>query len=320
MPFAIGGAALVVIIGAAVVLAIGVFGNGSSSSKEATNAAGNQASVTATAPSDSSSTTEAADESTGESASGSEQQTQAQSQSGAEPQTSAQSQSSTLVDLSNPTDYYDLNIFLSNFSEWPEFWEHSTFNRSTANNEKLVNWGFWHVVLNDSSALESGSFTPSGAPASSGSKEIEKGDPKMYPRRVETSRIQTAISRFIGSDLNLSGYNSGNGSYFEQGGYMYEGLYRGSVQVSDGTVLATDVSDAGNGTVNVKFTLYIAGTEFNEAVSDKSWYGMSDSELRAAMSGAQGRKVTTHPGTATVEVIGTGGDRAFKLVSFAVNQ
>lgn len=223
------------------------------------------------------------------------------------------------ISLSDSDDYYDINIFLSNFAEWLPFWEGGKkFDRDNYDMDQVIEWGMWHNALNNSEAIEEGSYRLSGAPASEASKGIDGISSDTYLRRMQTSAIDRSIQRYLGLNLSLSGYESSAGRYCERDGYMYEGTYRGTSNPIDNVVLSTNVEGLGKNTMRVDFTIYMGSHEFQE-VADKSWYGMSGSDLEAAMLANGSTGVAKKTGTAVVEVVGSGNDRSFQLVSFQVN-
>lgn len=229
---------------------------------------------------------------------------------------------SALIDLSNPTDYYDINIFLSNFAEWDPFYRYDghPYDRNNYDLRQLVNWGMWHnAINNDGTLIYEEAYLPDAPDTQTG--DVGGSDSrKAYPRHMETSRIENSISRYMGIDLDLSGYNSGDGAYYEQGGLMYEGLYRGDSPWLRNVALADRVEDVGNGQVRVNFTIYIEnGSNEYGVISDKSWYGLNPSELEQAMYADGARGFSMCSGTAVVDVNGSGSDRTFTLASFSVD-
>ena len=225
----------------------------------------------------------------------------------------------TPIDLANSTDYYDVNLFLSNFSEWPEFYRNGkSFSRENVDMRQLVNWAMWHNALNDEKTLDTKSAELPGAPESEASKGIDGIKPTTYLRNMNTDLIEQTIDRFIGLDIDLTGYNSGDGAYYERDGKVYEGLYRGSADMHDNVALANAAKSMGDNIVRVDFTIYF-GNSSTKAVSDKSWYGLNGQKLEAAMHDAGATNVTTKPATAFIEVIPTNDGRTFKLVSFEIN-
>ena len=226
---------------------------------------------------------------------------------------------SSPINLANKNDYYDLNIFLSNFAEWPEFyWRAKSFDRDRYDKEHLVNWGMWHNALNNKGTLERGQYDLEDAPAASWSKEIGDRTPKsQYSRRMKTDLIEKSIARYIGLSINLKGYDSGNGDYYERDGYVYEGTYRGSASPVGNVVLSQSVEAIGTNKVRVKFKLFESSAAVSEALTTKDWYGMTDSELAAAMKKATGNEPRIKYGTAVVDVAGSG-DPRFKLAAFSV--
>lgn len=225
----------------------------------------------------------------------------------------------TPIDLTNATDYYDVNLFLSNFSEWPEFYRNGmSFTRDNANMRQLVNWAMWHNALNDEKTLDTKSAELPGAPESEASKGIDGIKPTTYLRNMSTDLIEKTIERFIGIQVDLTGFNSGDGAYYERDGKMYEGLYRGDASTLDNVALANSVKSMGDNVVRVDFTIF-CGNSSTKIVSDKSWYGLNSQKLEAAMRAAGATKVTTTPATAFIEVVPTNDGRTFKLVSFELN-
>ena len=226
-----------------------------------------------------------------------------------------------LIDLSKSDDYYAINIFLSNFTEWEEFWRNGkTFDRNNPDKEQLVNWGMWHNALNNSGTLVSGETQVPGAPKASWLYEVDAKSPdNTYLRHMDTSRIEGSISRYIGLDVSLSGYDSGDGKYYESGGTMYEGTYRGAASPTDYIALADRTETIDDNLVRVEFTVYCGYNVFGSAVSDTSWYGLDGDSLTAAMKANGSSRVETKSGVAVVEYVGAGSDPAYRLVSFSVS-
>ena len=228
-------------------------------------------------------------------------------------------QHATAIDLANTTDYYDVNLFLSNFSEWPEFYRNGkSFARDNVDMRQLVNWAMWHNALNNESTLDTNAADLPGAPESEASKGIDGIAPTTYLRSMSTELIEQTIESYTGLDVDLAGYNSGDGAYYERDGKMYEGLYRGSADMHDNVALANSVKSMGDNVVRVDFTIYF-GNSSTKAVSDKSWYGLNGQKLEAAMRAAGATNVTTKPATAFIEVVPTNDGRTFRLVSFELN-
>ena len=227
---------------------------------------------------------------------------------------------SALIDLSNSTDYHDINLFLSNFAEWESFYKYgNSFNRDSYDLEQLVNWGMWHNAINNDGTLIREQTVLPEAPDTEASQGIDGLDPKTYLRHMETARIEKSIKRYMGIDVDLAGYSDGTGRYYEQGGQMYEGIYRGDAPAVRDVSLASSVEDLGGNQARVHFTIYCEyGPNCIKIVDDKSWYGLSGDALEQAMIADGAPGVDKHEGTAVVEVVGSGSDRSFKLVSFEV--
>ena len=223
-----------------------------------------------------------------------------------------------IINLSNPNDYYDVNVFLSNFAEWPEFYRNDqSFDRDDYDLRQLVNWAMWHNAINNEGTLVNKAVDVPGAPASESSRLITSAKATSYPRHMRTELIEDSIERYIGIDVDLSNYDSGDGAYYERDGVMYEGLYRGDAAPRDNVVLADSAKSLGGDVVRIDFTIY-SGNSSYEVVSDTSWYGLDGKKLTAAMRSAGSSKVTTQTGTAYIEIVGTGSNRTFHLVSFKV--
>ncbi len=233
---------------------------------------------------------------------------------------STQQVASSLVDLGNAKDYHDLNLFLSNFVEWPEFvmrdndftgWGNS-FERDSYNIDQLANWTMWHYAINNEGVMDNGGTVP-GATQGVGI-EIEGVGKDLYPRSVDRGKMEEMAKRYMGIDVDFSQLH---GRYESYGGRVYEGSYRGDARPLNTVALADRVETTGSSTIVVQFTTYQCGYSA-KVIEDKSWYGYTPDELIAAMRSAYGGSNTiTRRGVATVEVTGSGNDREFKLVQIS---
>lgn len=242
-----------------------------------------------------------------------------QGQSGSTTQdgTATQKTVSADIDLDDAGDYRDINLFLSNFIEWPEFvmeessyheWGPS-FDREDYDVDQLANWAMWHYAINNEGVMDNGGTVP-GATQGVGT-EIEGTGKDAYPRSVARAKMEEMVKRYMGFDVDFSQLH---GKYESYGDRVYEGYYRGSANAVNVVALADEVETKGDGTIVVDFTTYQCGYS-GYVVEDKSWYGYEPDELIAAMRKAYGGANTTiRHGTATVEVIGSGDDRRFELV------
>ena len=316
-------AAIAVAAIAAIAIVVNVMGaptkqGGSSQAAIASSSQSASKSATAATPSAEASATSATAAVSSSDSAASSSATASSSQAAPSTTTPAQA-SAPLIDLADSGDYYDINIFLSNFTEWVEFYTNGrTYDRSNYDLKQLVNWGMWHNAINNDGTLIKESTILPDAPNSEASRGIDGIPPHSYLRHMDTALIHNSIARYMGLDLDLSGFNPGDGSYYEQGGIMYEGLYRGSANPTDNVALVDSVEELGGNSVRVNFTVYMGYREFN-AVADKSWYGLDGPSLKAAMEANGSTNITTKPGTAVVDVSGTNGDRTFTLASFEVD-
>ena len=74
-------------------------------------------------------------------------------------------------------------------------------------------------------SLQPGQAAPANQPAASWSKEARDAKPKsQYSRRMKTDLIEKSIARYVGLDISLSGYDSGNGNYYERDGYTFHAV------------------------------------------------------------------------------------------------
>jgi len=225
---------------------------------------------------------------------------------------------SSFINLSNWSDFHDINIFLSNFAEWPAFYEqYGSFNRDSPNMKQLANWGMWHNVINNG-LLETGSYDPAGAPAPSAA--IELGQSNLpYTRRMQTEYVNNSLQKYFGRPFDLSGYNPGDGSYYETDGYLYEGLYRGSESDTCRFAVVDGVTDIGGSLVSVDFSIVKCWSSQSQIKPSDYWYGMSYDELASTLKSAGAPSVETCKAHAVVEVVGSGSDRTFQLASFSLS-
>ncbi len=313
-------AAIVVIAIAAIAFAMGTQATpaGQSGGNETASAPSSKSTSASSATATSTAATASADSATA-SPSASAPATSSSESASATSSSSVAQASAPLVDLSNPDDYYDVNIFLSNFAEWPSFYENGrTYDRANYDLKQLVNWGMWHNAINNEGTLVYESVDLPGAPASEASKGIGGIPATRYLRHMDTSLIANSISRYMGIDANLSGFNPGDGSYYERDGVMYEGTYRGDAPPLGHVALTDGIETVDDNTIRARFTIY-SGPYSTQIVSDKSWYGLDGPSLESAMLAAGTSSVGRKTGTATIEVIGSGDNRSLKLVSFAVD-
>lgn len=223
---------------------------------------------------------------------------------------------SSLINLSNPSDYRDINLFLSNFAEWSEFWWHKSYHGANPDKLQVVNWAFWHHALNNGALVREETEVPGATNGFSPGKSYEPGSGSWFGRHTDTAGVERAINRYLGLDYDLTGFN--DGYYAESNGNLYESAMRGSALPEGIIALANNATDLGNGEVKVDFSLYTASLDM---ISDKSWYSLTPEQAKARIEreGNADLWLNDVTGQAVVNVSGTGNDRSLTLVSFTTS-
>lgn len=220
---------------------------------------------------------------------------------------------SKLVNLDNADDYYAMNLFLSNFAEWFEFWWKGDFDRSNPDMIQVVNWGFWHYVLNNDT-LQKGDYHLPGT--TNGYKQGEYGTTggSYYSRRTDTAGVENAIWNYLGIDCNLSGFSGG--FFAESDGYLYESAMRGSASPRGIVAISRSAQDIGGNDVEIELEMY--QVEF-DIIKDMSWYRLTPAEVvsRAKSNSETSSLFEVYPATAVVHVDKSDAKHPYKLVRFS---
>jgi len=190
----------------------------------------------------------------------------------------AQPAASTIIDLSDPSQYQQINLFLSNFSEI--YMEENSFTTSTASDETLVNFAVWHTYRNSPDLVES------GGGENGYYDSMINGSTYWYNVRVSGDRVNEVCQRYLGRTPNLDSISTMGGRYYYRDGYVHFETTNGA-GLPEGVTLAKSATDLGDGTVRVDFDIYGGNGEFYDA-TDTSLYGMTPEGIMATIG-------TDHP-------------------------
>ena len=218
------------------------------------------------------------------------------------------------IDLADAQQYYDANIFLSNFAE---NWVFSNgYDRASYRMTEVLEWAFMHNALNAPDRLETGTWLIEGTMSGASEEfvgDIGAGGP-VFSRRMQTEHITRALERYLGLLPDLAGIDTasdqdyGTFDFVERDGYLYEGVYRGSALFHDNVVICTSAQAEGDNLVRLQFNVYKGGNEAGKVHQDTAWYGFSVQQVEA--SGGE----LAWTGEAVVEVR-PGDEHPLKLVS-----
>jgi len=152
----------------------------------------------------------------------------------------------------NATQKYNLNIFLSNFSEaYLEYYDHNNVDPA-----KMISFAFVHDIINNNSAIK-----------------WDIGGSNGSRMGIAASRVNTTLDRYFGISISHKsiGHWQYDGSTYWTGASSGEGYGFFSVALS--------LEDRKDGTYTVKFNNYTFG-QGNETVP-KKYYGYSDSDAKS---------------------------------------
>ena len=226
------------------------------------------------------------------------------------------------LDINDAADYAQVNLFLSNFVEWPEFvletdgWSRS-FDRSAINLQQMANWAMWHLAINNEGVMLSELVKIPGATGGLGN-DISYYGADQYPRSVDAQLMSDIVARYTGMTPDFT-VLEGRYQYYQ--GRVFEGYERGAANPLNTVALAKRCEPAGEGLYRIDFTAYRYGYS-PDIVQDKSWYGLGPDELIEAMRTAykplSGQTADTWSGTAVVEVQVVNGERKLQLVTLSI--
>lgn len=171
---------------------------------------------------------------------------------------------STIINLDDASQYQQINLFLSNFSE--VYMHENPFDVATASDEALCGFAMWHTYRNSPDLVEHGDYY-----------DVEL---YHYNIRITQDRANELAMRYFGRSINFDNVNDMSQPYYCADGYVYAETTNGA-GLPEGITLAKSATDLGDGTVRVDFDIYFNGTAYD--TTDASLYGMSPADLMAYM-------------------------------------
>ena len=272
-------------VGAAALVTFGVLGNGTGDKGSSDSASSSQVAVSSVASEQGAKAPAAA---TGSSASSAPAAQEAQSAPAPEPTPEPEAPAaSSRIDLADPAQYQDINVYLSNFSEanLP-----SASSMSAYRPRDIIDFVIDHEIYNNPGNIQNKDASwPKASPDG------------LEHSRIPASRVDELSNRYFGRSSNMEaatyGANCGTGWYYD--GYIYyvqrTKLYPGGVS------LATSAVDQSDGTVRVDFDVYQTVNGYDTV--DQGLYACSPAELMARF-GASGPS-----GSGTAIIAFGGGDQ-----------
>lgn len=191
------------------------------------------------------------------------------------------------INLEDGQQYYDINLFLTNFTEYYPF--KNGFQRAAYDTKELIEWAFWHCALNNNSLLEHGSYTVPWTNSGFGANVTEPGP--HFSTRLSTEAITNAISRFTGIEPDIYGYDSADWdsgkTYVESEGYVYESTIRGNAITADYVTICSSAEPVEENEVRLIFNVYRCSN--NPGVHpDAEWFGYSSSQVEQEIASTGG--------------------------------
>ena len=175
---------------------------------------------------------------------------------------------STIINLDDPAQYQQVNLFLSNFSE--VYMLENPFETQTASDEALCGFALWHTYRNSPDLVEHDS---------SGQGYYHDGLYR-YNIRITQDRANELSQRYFGRSINFDNVTSMDEPFYCADGYVYNETTNGA-GLPAGITLAKNAVDQGDGTVRIDFDIYFNATPYDS--TDTSLYGMSPEDLMAYM-------------------------------------
>lgn len=198
------------------------------------------------------------------------------------------------VDLSDPTTYRKINMFLSNFSEC----RMSSFSVEAPDHSVLADFAFIHACLNRPSLIEDGNG-PSGA-----------------NKRISEGNIRAIAEYFLAKDADLSGISKACDS-----GYYYGSAANGC-DFGQGFVLVDSVTDLGENLYEAQFRVYTIlhpDAPFYDFSADSEVYSARPEDASSLFFGGTNMPVRI-PGSAVLEAVQkSDGSLDFLLRSYTAN-
>ena len=171
--------------------------------------------------------------------------------------------SSSAIDLSDPAQYQQINLFLSNFSE--VYMPENPFVAQTASDQALCGFALWHTYRNSPDLVEHG--------------EYYQGT-YHYNIRITQERANELCLRYFNRTINFDNVTDMSQPNYCADGYVYGETTNGA-GLPEGITLAKSAVDQGDGTIRIDFDIYFNGAPYD--TTDTSLYGMSPDDLMATM-------------------------------------
>ncbi len=174
---------------------------------------------------------------------------------------------SSAIDLSDPAQYQQVNLFLSNFSE--VYLLENPLIVETADDVTLCSFALWHTYRNSPDIIEHGEYYQGLY---------------HYNIRITQERANEIALRYFNRTINFDNVDSMDEPCYCADGCVYGETTNGA-GLPAGITLAKSAVDQGNGTIRIDFDIYFNATKYD--ATDVSLYGMSPDELMSYM-GASG--------------------------------
>lgn len=230
----------------------------------------------------------------------------AEAQSGgkeSEADTSASTDDTASLSLENESDYYRINLCLSNFSEINSIM--NGYRNSRTDSDQIFQFSYAHAALNSNSAVQFGEYWPSSGNG-------------PYYSRISFDSLKKYAELFLKETLAPSDIPL-DACY--ENGYVYVNPnQRGpedefgnlSTFYPEGIALATKLEYLGNNQYQIEFEIYSDAYGEAYTVTDESYYHMTPQELANAF----GQRFPSYVGTAVLEDGYDDEAAPFKLLSY----
>lgn len=166
------------------------------------------------------------------------------------------------VDLSDPQTYYDLNLFLSNFSEC--YIEKMSNQATPENLEVAIQFAFYHNFWNNPETIEHGVYEQF---------PIEEEADWYYNMRLSKEKAARTLNYFL---YNSPGLPT-NAKWFPEDDHYYYSETTGG-DIPGGFVLA-DSTDVMNDPLHILSVYFHVYDPVNYYLDDKSVYGLQPEEV-----------------------------------------
>lgn len=222
-----------------------------------------------------------------------------------EPESTFTSLRTTVVDLSDPKTYYDLNIFLSNFSEC--HLSRITNDLTPENSGEMAYFAFYHNFWNNPATIEDGDYEQF---------MIDEESGYCYNLRLSKKKARRTINYFLYGEPGLPQNLDPDCGIKEDDDYYYSETTGGDFPGGFVLVDSTDVYNDPLSTLQVNFHVYEPCLLYY--LDDKSVYGLRPDEVAEHFSDDS---YSVYSGTAMLIFNrNEDGSYSYKLRSYALDK